>query len=63
MAVAIDFSMTAFVGLKMALTIFGIALLTLHQNFRLGLRGLYGMTIIYLLLLAYHGIIWIGELH
>jgi hypothetical protein len=62
MAVAIDVSTTAFVGLKMALTIFGICLLTLHQNFRLGLRGLYGMTIIYLVLLAYHGIIWIGEL-
>jgi hypothetical protein len=47
----------------MALTILGICLLTLHQNFRLGLRGLYGMTLIYLVLLAYHGMIWIGELH
>jgi hypothetical protein len=63
MAVAIDFGMTTFVGLKMALTILGIGLLALHQNFRLGLRGLYGMTIIYLILLAYHGIIWIGELY
>jgi hypothetical protein len=62
MAVAIDFGTTAFVGHKMALTILGIGLLTLHQNFRLGLRGLYGMTIIYLVLLAYHGIIWLGEL-
>jgi hypothetical protein len=63
MAVAIDFGMTAFVSVKMALTIFGIGLLTLHQNFRLGLRGLYSVTIIYLVLLAYHGIIWLGELH
>jgi hypothetical protein len=63
MAMAIDFGMTAFVSLKMALTIFGIGLLTLHQNFRLGLRGLYGIAILYLLLLAYHGIIWLGELH
>ena len=63
MAVAIDFGMTAFVGVKMALTIFGIGLLTLHQNFRLGLRGLYSVTIIYLVLLAYHGLIWLGELH
>jgi Domain of unknown function (DUF5658) len=63
MAVAIDFGTTAFVGLKMALTIVGIALLAVHQNFRLGLRGLYGMTIIYLVLLTYHGIIWLGELY
>lgn len=62
MAVAIDFGMTAFVGLKMALTTLGIGLLALHQNFRLGLRGLYGMTLIYLALLVYHGIIWLGEL-
>ena len=63
MATAIDFGTTAFVGLKMALTIFGIALLAVHQNFRLGLRGLYGMTLIYLVLLAYHGLIWLGELY
>ena len=63
MAAAIDFSTTAFVGLKMALTIFGIALLAVHQNFRLGLRGLYAMTLIYLVLLAYHGLIWLGEFY
>ena len=62
MALAIDSSLTAFVGLKMLLTFFGVSLLALHQNFRLGLRGLHVMTIIYLSLLVYHGFLWLEEL-
>lgn len=58
MALAINSGFTTFVGLKMLLTIFGVSLLALHQNFRLGLRGLYAMTIMYLALLGYHGLLW-----
>ncbi len=47
----------------MLLTAVGIVMLAIHQNFRLGLRGLYGMAIIYLALLVYHGILWIDYLY
>ncbi|WP_143309998.1 DUF5658 family protein [Candidatus Entotheonella palauensis] len=62
MAMAINSGLTWFVALKMLLTVTGIIMLAIHQNFRLGLRGLYGMAIIYLALLLYHGILWIDYL-
>lgn len=62
MALAIDYGLGMFVGIKMVMTIFGVCTLALHQNFRLGLRGLYGMAILYAILLIYHGFIWLGEL-
>jgi hypothetical protein len=43
----------------MLMTAVGLIMLAIHQNFRLGLRGLYGMAIIYLALMVYHGILWI----
>ncbi len=62
MAMAINSGLTWFVALKMLLTIAGIVMLAIHQNFRLGLRGLYGMAIIYVVLLLYHGVLWIDYL-
>jgi Domain of unknown function (DUF5658) len=61
MALALSLGVTTFVGLKMGLTGIGTVLLALHQNFRLGLRGLYSIVLIYLFLLAYHGFLWLGE--
>lgn len=61
MARAIGLGTGTFVGLKMGLTGIGTVLLALHQNFRLGLRGLYAIALIYLILLAYHGFLWLGE--
>jgi hypothetical protein len=61
MALALNLGVTTFVGLKMGLTGIGTVLLALHQNFRLGLRGLYGIVLIYLFLLVYHGFLWLGE--
>jgi Domain of unknown function (DUF5658) len=61
MALAINLGVRTFVGLKMGLTGVGTVLLALHQNFRLGLRGLYGIVLTYLVLLAYHGFLWLGE--
>lgn len=61
MALALSLGITTFVGLKMGLTGLGTVLLALHQNFRLGLRGLYSIVLVYLFLLAYHGFLWLGE--
>jgi hypothetical protein len=61
MALAINLGVRTFVGLKMGLTGVGTVLLALHQNFRLGLRGLYSIVLTYLVLLAYHGFLWLGE--
>jgi hypothetical protein len=61
MALALSLGITTFVGLKMGLTGIGTVLLALHQNFRLGLRGLYSIVLVYLFLLAYHGFLWLGE--
>ncbi len=61
MAVAINSGLTWFVALKMLLTIVGIIMLAIHQNCRLGLRGLYGMAMLYLALLVYHGTLWIDR--
>ncbi len=62
MAVAIHSGMTSFVAIKMLLTVAGVIMLAIHQNFRLGTRGLYGMAIIYLALLLYHGVLWTDQL-
>ncbi len=62
MAVAIDSGMTSFVAIKMLLTAFGVVMLAIHQNFRLGSQGLYGMAVIYIALLLYHGILWTDQL-
>ena len=57
MAVAIHSGDAWFLTLKMALTVIGVILLAIHQNFRLGLRGLYAMASVYLALLVYHGVL------
>jgi hypothetical protein len=62
MAVTINWGHAWFLALKMLTTIIGISMLAIHQNFCLGLRGLYGMAIIYMALLFYHGILWFGHL-
>jgi hypothetical protein len=62
MAVAIHSGHAWFVALKMLLTIVGVIMLAIHQNFRLGLRGLYGLTIIYMALLVYHSVLWFDQL-
>ena len=59
MAVAIDAGQVWFVTLKMLLTVIGAMMLAIHQNFRLGLRGLYGIALIYVALLLYHGLLWL----
>ncbi len=61
MALTIHLGPAIFVGLKMLLTIAGVVLLAIHQNFRLGLRGLYSMAAVYVILLAYHGMLWSSE--
>ncbi len=62
MAAAINSGMTLFVATKMLLTAFGAIMLAIHQNFRLGSQGLYGMAVIYIALLLYHGILWTNQL-
>lgn len=62
MALAINLGVSTFMGLKIGLTGVGVLLLALHQNFRLGLRGLYSIALLYLLLLVYHGLLWLREL-
>jgi hypothetical protein len=62
MAIAIDSGQTWFVALKMLLTVVGTVMLAMHQNFRLGLRGLYGIAIMYVALLFYHGLLWLAHL-
>ena len=62
MNLAINYGNATFVGIKMALTVLGVSFLALHQNFRSGLLSLYAMAGVYLLLLVYHGILWLGEL-
>lgn len=62
MALAIDSGMTTFVAIKMVLTAFGAIMLAIHQNFRLGSQGLYGMAFIYMALLFYHAILWTDQL-
>ena len=57
MAMALDQGMNSFVGAKMALTGLGAILLAIHQNFWLGMRGLYILALIYAGLLVYHLII------
>ncbi len=56
---AIQFGPTTFLLTKMGLTVFGVTILALHQNFRAGLRGLYGISCLYVLLLGYHGVLWL----
>lgn len=54
MAMALDRGETLFIVVKIVITVVGVWLLAAHQNFRLGLRGLYLVAGGYLLLLAYH---------
>jgi hypothetical protein len=58
MAMALDQGVTSFVGAKMALTGLGAVLLALHQNFWLGIHGLYALALIYAGLLVYHLILY-----
>jgi hypothetical protein len=62
MAVAIDSGEVWFVAFKMLLTVIGAVMLAIHQNFRMGLRGLYSMAVLYIALLFYHGILWLEHL-
>jgi hypothetical protein len=57
MAMALNQGTGSFVGAKMALTGLGAILLAIHQNFWLGIRGLYALALIYVGLLVYHLII------
>ena len=59
MVFAIQLGPTMFLLIKMGLTGLGVTILALHQNFRAGLRGLYGISCLYLLLLGYHGVLWL----
>jgi hypothetical protein len=56
---AIQLGPTTFLLIKMGLTVLGVTILALHQNFRAGLRGLYGISCLYILLLGYHGVLWL----
>lgn len=56
---AIQLGPTTFLLIKMGLTVLGVTMLALHQNFRAGLRGLYGISCLYILLLGYHGVLWL----
>ena len=58
MAMAMNQGTTSFVTAKMALTSLGAILLAIHQNFWLGIRGLYSLALIYAGLLVYHLIIY-----
>ncbi len=54
MAMALDRSEALFVGVKIAITVIGVWLLAAHQNFRVGLTGLYLIAGGYTILIAYH---------
>jgi hypothetical protein len=56
---ALQLGPTMFLLIKMGLTGIGVTILALHQNFRAGLRGLYGIYCLYMLLLGYHGALWL----
>jgi hypothetical protein len=59
MALTLYHSETAFIGIKMATTGFGVWLLAAHQGFLLAWEALHGLAGAYLLLLMYHGLlIW-----
>ena len=58
MKMAMNQGTTSFVSAKMALTSLGAILLAIHQNFWLGIRGLYSLALIYAGLLVYHLIIY-----
>jgi hypothetical protein len=58
MAMAMNQGTTSFIAAKMALTSLGAILLAIHQNFWLGIRGLYALALIYAGLLVYHLIIY-----
>lgn len=59
MAMALERGDGAFLALKFAITIVGVWLLAVHQNFRVGLRGLYVVAVGYVVLIAYHVILLI----
>jgi hypothetical protein len=58
MEMAMNQGTTSFIAAKMALTSLGTVLLAIHQNFWLGIRGLYALALIYAGLLVYHLIIY-----
>jgi hypothetical protein len=58
MEMAMNQGTTSFIAAKMALTSLGTVLLAIHQNFWLGMRGLYALALIYAGLLVYHLIIY-----
>jgi hypothetical protein len=48
-----------FLSVKMILSGLGAWILAVHQQFRLAMRGLYGLTLGYGVLMWYHGrILW-----
>ena len=61
MAMALARGETLFVVVKTAITVIGVWLLAAHQNFRVGLRGLYLIAAGYALLLAYHLALFVGD--
>ena len=50
---------TAFVAVKTCVTAAGVAFLAPHQNFRFGKIALRAVAIVYALLLAYHGLLFL----
>jgi hypothetical protein len=58
MAMAMNQGTGSFIAAKMALTGLGAILLAIHQNFWLGIHGLYALALIYAGLLVYHLIIY-----
>jgi hypothetical protein len=60
MALALTAGPSVFLSVKMALSSLGAWILAAHQQFPLGMCGLYGLTLGYGVLLVYHGriILW-----
>jgi hypothetical protein len=57
MGLALNLGMPAFVGAKMSLTLLGVVVLSVHQRFLLGWKGLQFLCIFYGVLLIYHGLL------
>lgn len=59
MALALAHSPMTFIGLKISLTNVSAWLLAVHQQFMLAYTGLHAVTVLYLMLLGYHGMLWL----
>ena len=61
MAMVLAYGIEAFVTVKMAVAASGSWILAAHQQYLLANRGLCGLALIYLGVLAFHGMLILGS--